>query len=69
MLDALTAIALGAASLAGLLSELQLREMNSIRGLLLIGAGLKLLSIRDIEVADHLPAISSRHSRSRSSSK
>jgi uncharacterized membrane protein YqgA involved in biofilm formation len=50
-------LALGAAVLAGLLSDLQLREMNAVGGLLLLGVGLKLLSIRDVKVADYLPAI------------
>jgi uncharacterized membrane protein YqgA involved in biofilm formation len=42
---------------AGVLSDLQLREMNAVGGLLLIGVGLKLLNIRDVKVADFLPAI------------
>jgi uncharacterized membrane protein YqgA involved in biofilm formation len=50
-------LALGASLFAGLLSDLQLREMSAVGGLLLIGVGLKLLSIRDIRVADFLPAI------------
>lgn len=50
-------LALGAAFLAGALTELQLREMNAVGGLLIVGVGLKLLSIRDVKVADFLPAI------------
>jgi uncharacterized membrane protein YqgA involved in biofilm formation len=50
-------LALGAAFLAGALTELQLREMNAVGGLLILGVGLKLLSIRDVKVADFLPAI------------
>ena len=50
-------LALGASAFAGLLSELQLREMSAVGGLLIIGVGLKLLSIRDVKVADFLPAI------------
>jgi uncharacterized membrane protein YqgA involved in biofilm formation len=50
-------LALGAAALAGLLSDLQLREMSAVGGLLLLGVGLRLLSIRDVKVADFLPAI------------
>lgn len=50
-------LALGAALLAGALSDLQLREMNAVGGLLIVGVGLKLLSIRDVRVADFLPAI------------
>ena len=50
-------LAVGAAVLAGALSEAQLREMNAVGGLLILGVGLKLLSIRDVKVADFLPAI------------
>ena len=50
-------LALGAAALAGALSEPQLREMNAVGGLLILGVGLKLLEIRDVKVADFLPAI------------
>ena len=50
-------LALGASALAGLLSEAQLIEMNAVGGLLILGVGLKLLSIRDVKVADFLPAI------------
>ncbi len=50
-------LALGASFLASALSELQLREMNAVGGLLLLGVGLKLLAIRDVKVADFLPAI------------
>jgi len=50
-------LALGAAALAGLLSDAQLREMNAVGGLLILGVGLKLLKIADVKVADFLPAI------------
>ena len=50
-------LALGASVFSGLLSDLQLREMSAVGGLLIIGVGLKLLSIRDVKVADYLPAI------------
>jgi uncharacterized membrane protein YqgA involved in biofilm formation len=50
-------LALGAAALAGALSETQLLEMNAVGGLLILGVGLKLLAIRDVKVADFLPAI------------
>ena len=50
-------LALGASALAGMLSDLQLREMSAVGGLLLVGVGLRLLSIRDVKVADFLPAI------------
>ena len=50
-------LAVGASLFAGILSDLQLREMSAVGGLLLIGVGLRLLAIRDIKVADFLPAI------------
>jgi uncharacterized membrane protein YqgA involved in biofilm formation len=50
-------LALGAAMFAGLLTEPQLKEMNAVGGLLILGVGLKLLDIRDVKVADYLPAI------------
>lgn len=50
-------LALGASLFAGVLSDLQLREMSAVGGLLLMGVGLRLLAIRDVKVADFLPAI------------
>ena len=50
-------LAMGASVFSGLLTDLQLREMSAVGGLLIIGVGLKLLSIRDVKVADYLPAI------------
>jgi uncharacterized membrane protein YqgA involved in biofilm formation len=50
-------LAIGASLFSGILSDLQLREMSAVGGLLLIGVGLKLLGIRDVKVADFLPAI------------
>jgi uncharacterized protein len=50
-------LAVGASLFAGILSDLQLREMSAVGGLLLMGVGLKLLAIRDVKVADFLPAI------------
>jgi hypothetical protein len=50
-------LALGASLFSGLLSELQLHEMSAVGGLLIIGVGLKLLAIRDVKVADFLPAV------------
>lgn len=50
-------LALGASTFATLLSDLQLREMNAVGGLLILGVGLKLLAVRDVKVADFLPAI------------
>lgn len=50
-------VAVGATFLQGALSERQLQEMSAVGGLLIIGVGLKLLRIRDVGVADFLPAI------------
>lgn len=50
-------LAAGASVLAGLLSDPQLREMTAVGGLLILGVGLKLLRVRDVAVADFLPAI------------
>ena len=50
-------LAAGASLFASLLTDAQLREMNAVGGLLLVGVGLKLLKIRDVQVADYLPAI------------
>ncbi len=50
-------LALGASLFVGLLTDLQLREMSAVGGLLIIGVGLKLLAIRDVKVANFLPAI------------
>jgi uncharacterized membrane protein YqgA involved in biofilm formation len=50
-------LAIGASLFAGHLTDLQLREMSAVGGLLLIGVGLKLLNVRDVRVGDLLPAI------------
>jgi uncharacterized membrane protein YqgA involved in biofilm formation len=50
-------LAIGASLFSNVLSDLQLREMSAVGGLLIIGVGLKLLGIRDVKVADYLPAI------------
>ena len=50
-------VAAGATFLQGALSDRQLQEMSAVGGLLIIGVGLKLLRIRDVGVADFLPAI------------
>jgi len=50
-------LAAGATLFAGLLTEPQLREMGAVGGLLILGVGLKLLRLRDVAVADFLPAI------------
>jgi len=50
-------LAIGASLFVGVLTDLQLGEMSAVGGLLLMGVGLRLLSIRDVKVADFLPAI------------
>ena len=50
-------LAAGASLFAGLLSDAQVREMSAVGGLLLVGVGLKLLRVRDVQVADYVPAI------------
>jgi uncharacterized protein len=50
-------LAAGASVFASVLTDAQLREMNAVGGLLLVGVGLRLLKIRDVQVADYLPAI------------
>jgi uncharacterized membrane protein YqgA involved in biofilm formation len=50
-------LAAGASAFSGLLSDPQLREMSAVGGLLILGVGLKLLKLRDVQVADFLPAI------------
>jgi uncharacterized membrane protein YqgA involved in biofilm formation len=50
-------LAAGASVFSGLLTEPQLREMSAVGGLLILGVGLKLLKLRDVQVADFLPAI------------
>ena len=50
-------LAAGASLFAGLLTDAQLREMSAVGGLLIVGVGLKLLKIRDVQIADYLPAI------------
>jgi len=50
-------LAAGASLFAGLLSDAQVREMSAVGGLLLVGVGLKLLRVRDVRVADYVPAI------------
>ncbi len=50
-------IAAGASLVAGLLTDPMIREMDAVGGLLIIGIGLRLLEIKDVKVADFLPAI------------
>ena len=47
----------GAALFAHALSEAMIREMSAAGGLLIMGVGLRLLEIKDVQVADFLPAI------------
>src|SRR5213075_2908518 len=42
------ALAIGASLFVGVLTDLQLREMSAVGGLLLMGVGLRLLSVRDV---------------------
>jgi uncharacterized membrane protein YqgA involved in biofilm formation len=48
--------ALGAA-LGGVLPDAQLAAVTSVGGLLLVGVALRLLRVRDVPVADLLPAL------------
>jgi len=50
-------LAAGATAFSGFLSDRQLVEMSAVGGLLILGVGLKLLRIRDVQVADFLPAV------------
>ena len=50
-------LAAGASVFAGALTQGQLTEMSAVGGLLILGVGLRLLRIRDVQVADYLPAI------------
>jgi uncharacterized membrane protein YqgA involved in biofilm formation len=50
-------LAAGASLFAGFLGEPHLREMNAAGGLLVLGVGFRLLRIREVAVADFLPAI------------
>ena len=50
-------LAAGASLLAGALSEPMLKEMSAAGGLLILGVGMRLLELKDVAVADFLPAI------------
>lgn len=51
------ALAAGASLFARALTESMLGEMSAAGGLLVMGVGLRLLEIKDVQVADFLPAI------------
>ena len=50
-------LAAGASLFAGALSDPMVAEMSAAGGLLIIGIGLRLLELKDVRVADFLPAI------------
>ena len=50
-------LAAGASLLAGALTAPMLREMSAAGGLLILGVGMRLLELKDVAVADFLPAI------------
>ena len=50
-------LAAGASLFQGLLTDPMIREMSAAGGLLIVGVGLRLLKLRDVAVADYLPAI------------
>lgn len=50
-------LAAGASLFAGILSDAMIREMTATGGLLIVGVGLRLLAVKDVKVADFLPAI------------
>ncbi len=51
------AIALGAANLEGVLTDPMIAAMNAVGGLLILGIGLRLLEVREIRIANLLPAL------------
>lgn len=50
-------IALGASALDGVLTDAMLAAMNAVGGVLILGIALRLLEVREIRVANLLPAI------------
>lgn len=50
-------LAAGASVFASVLTEPMIREMSATGGLLIVGVGLRLLAVKDVKVADFLPAI------------
>lgn len=50
-------LAAGASFFTGLLSDAMIREMSAAGGLLILGVGLRLLDLKDVAVANFLPAI------------
>jgi uncharacterized membrane protein YqgA involved in biofilm formation len=51
------ALAAGASLFAHLLSDPMIKEMSAAGGLVVMGVGLRLLELKDVQVADFLPAI------------
>jgi uncharacterized protein len=51
------AIALGAASLEGVLTDAMIAAMNAVGGVLIFAIGLRLLELREIRIANLLPAL------------
>jgi uncharacterized protein len=51
------AIALGAANLEGVLTDPMIAAMNAVGGVLILGIGLRLLEVREIRIANLLPAL------------
>ena len=50
-------LAAGASVFASALTDPMLKEMSAAGGLLIVGVGLRLLELKDLQVADFLPAI------------
>lgn len=50
-------LAAGASLFASALTDPMVKEMSAAGGLLIIGVGLRLLEVKDVQVADFLPAI------------
>ncbi len=50
-------IALGASGLDGVLTDAMLAAMNAVGGVLILGIGLRLLELREVRVANLLPAL------------
>jgi uncharacterized protein len=51
------ALSLSATALAGAFSDAMIAAMSAVGGILIIGIGLRLLSLRDVRVANLLPAL------------
>jgi uncharacterized membrane protein YqgA involved in biofilm formation len=51
------ALSLSATALAGAFSDAMIAAMSAVGGILIIGIGLRLLSLREVRVANLLPAL------------